>query len=91
MQLGEGKRRYEKHFVSKLTDADAEQMETQHWVDEASECQYLNPKRAEELIEELMQIGRMLNSMMDKAHSFCGQSHFVVREDAGEYMVETVD
>jgi four helix bundle protein len=26
-----GKRRYEKHFVSKLTDADAEQMETQHW------------------------------------------------------------
>ena len=25
-----GKRRYEKHFVSKLTDADAEQMETQH-------------------------------------------------------------
>ncbi len=86
-----GKRRYEKHFVSKLTDADAEQMETQHWIDEASECQYLDPKRAEELIEELMQIGRMLNSMMDKAHSFCGQSHFVVREDASEYMVETVD
>src|SRR4029077_18938042 len=26
-----GKRRYEKHFVSKLTDADAEQLETQHW------------------------------------------------------------
>ena len=30
-----GKRRYEKHFVSKLTDADAEKMETQHWVGEA--------------------------------------------------------
>ena len=27
-----GKRRYKKHFVSKLTDADAEQLETQHWV-----------------------------------------------------------
>ena len=25
-----GKRRYEKHFVSKLTDADAERLETQH-------------------------------------------------------------
>jgi four helix bundle protein len=24
------KRRYEKHFISKLTDADAEQMETEH-------------------------------------------------------------
>jgi four helix bundle protein len=25
------KRKYERHFVSKLTDADGEQMETQHW------------------------------------------------------------
>lgn len=28
-----GKRRYERHFVSKLSDADAEQLETQHWAD----------------------------------------------------------
>jgi four helix bundle protein len=27
-----GKRRYRRHFVSKLTDADAEQLEAQHWV-----------------------------------------------------------
>lgn len=26
-----GKRKYEKHFISKLTDSDGEQMETQHW------------------------------------------------------------
>ena len=25
------KRKYEKHFVSKLTDSDGEQFETQHW------------------------------------------------------------
>ena len=25
-----GKRRYEKHFISKLTDADGERLETQH-------------------------------------------------------------
>ena len=86
-----GKRRYERHFISKLTDADAEQMETQHWVDEACDCQYLDSKQAKELTEELMEIGRMLNSMMDKAHSFCGQNHSIVREDASEYMVETVD
>ena len=36
-----GKRRYEKHFVSKLTDADAEQMETQHWLDVAISCGFL--------------------------------------------------
>ena len=86
-----GKRRYERHFLSKLTDADAEQMETQHWVDEAYDCQYLDQKQAEELTGELMQIGRMLNSMMDKARSFSGPSHFVVREDAREYMAESDD
>ncbi len=80
-----GKRRYEKHFVSKLTDADAEQMETQHWVDEAVECEYLDSKQAGEFTEELLKIGRMLNSMIDKAPSFCGKGDFVVREDAGEY------
>jgi four helix bundle protein len=32
------KRRYEKHFISKLTDADGEQMETQHWLETALDC-----------------------------------------------------
>jgi four helix bundle protein len=86
-----GKRRYERHFVSKLTDADAEQMETQHWLGEACDCHYVDPKQAGELMEELLQIGRMLNSMMDKAHLFCGENHFVAREDAVEYMVGTDD
>jgi four helix bundle protein len=35
------KRRYEKHFASKLTDADAEQQETQHWLATAADCGYL--------------------------------------------------
>ena len=84
------KRRYERHFVSKLTDADGEQMETQHWIDEALECGYLDPKQAEELTADLMQVGRMLNSMIDKAHSFCGESH-MVRDETVEYLVDTDD
>ena len=83
------KRRYEKHFISKLTDADAEQMETQHWLSEACDCQYLDPKQMEELSEELLQIGRMLNSMIEKAHLFCGQSRHVIREDTVEYLSDT--
>jgi four helix bundle protein len=86
IQLGEAKRRYEKHFISKLTDADAEQMETQHWIDEARDCQYLDQQQAEELKKELMQIGRMLNSMITKAHLFCGQNDHVIREEMGEYI-----
>jgi four helix bundle protein len=33
-----GKRKYEKYFVSKLTDSDAEQLETQQWVETALSC-----------------------------------------------------
>src|SRR6266436_9544210 len=56
-----GKRRYEKHFVSKLTDADAEQMETQHWIGEALDCGYLSPTDATQMNSGLEEIGRMLN------------------------------
>ena|SRR5438105_10879054 len=37
-----GKRRYERHFISKLSDADSEQLETQHWTDVAFDCGYIN-------------------------------------------------
>src|ERR1039458_6823072 len=80
-----GKRRYERHFVSKLTDADAEQMETQHWVGEALDCGYISDAEAGKLNSGLEEIGRMLNSMMEKADSFCGSSDYVLREDAPEY------
>jgi len=36
-----GKRRYERHFVSKLTDSDGEQLETQHWIESALDCEYI--------------------------------------------------
>jgi len=85
------KRRYERHFVSKLTDADAEQMETQHWIDEAYDCQYLNPKQKEELTGELMEVGQMLNSMIDKAHSFCGKTNHIIHDETVDYLVDTDD
>jgi four helix bundle protein len=80
------KRRYEKHFISKLTDADAEQMETQHWIDEARDCHYMDQQQAEELTKALMQIGRMLNSMMVKARLFYRQDDHVIREEMAEYI-----
>lgn len=80
-----GKRRYEKHFVSKLTDADSEQMETQHWVSEALDCGYLNLVEAEKLNSNLNEIGRMLNSMMEKAGSFCATPASILREEAAVY------
>jgi four helix bundle protein len=66
-----GKRRYERHFISKLTDADGEQLETQHWIETALDCKYLEPEKAEELLQKCYSIGKMIYSMIDKASSFC--------------------
>jgi len=44
------KRRYPKHFLSKLSDADGEQQETQHWIEIASDCEYLSPQQANHLL-----------------------------------------
>jgi four helix bundle protein len=35
------KRRYVKHFISKLTDSDGENSETSTWLDFALECEYI--------------------------------------------------
>lgn len=79
------KRHYEKHFVSKLTDADGEQQETQHWIDIAADCEYLTQEELSSLKLELAEIGRMLNSMIEKAGSFSGESKLSVRESTVDY------
>lgn len=65
------KRRYEKHFVSKLTDADGEQQETQHWIETALDCSYITSEQANDLLQKCSSVGKMLNSMIAKAPFFC--------------------
>ena len=69
-----GKREYEKHFVSKLTDADSEQLETQHWIETALNCSYISKEKSLILLKQCAVIGKMLNSMMKKSSSFCNKS-----------------
>ena len=85
------KRRYEKHFVSKLTDADGEQLETQHWIDTATDCEYLREAEAASLNSELAEIGRMLHSMIEKAASFCGDPPFTLRDSTVDYFTPSDD
>ena len=51
------KRRYLAHFVSKLSDSDAEQAETQHWLDTALACKYLSADEHARLLTKCMHIG----------------------------------
>ena len=66
-----GKRKYELHFISKLTDADSEQLETQHWLEISKECKYIDLNTANSLLQKCESIGKMLQSMIDKSSTFC--------------------
>ncbi len=70
--IGEGyrKRIYPKHFVSKLSDSDGECAETMIHLDFAKDCEYLSEKKHKELIEEYLQIGKMLGSRMNSPEKF---------------------
>jgi len=68
------KRRYEAHFVSKLTDSDGENGETETWLDFAYDCGYL-PKRDHAFFtEKCHEVGAMLGSMIQDPSSFIPKS-----------------
>ena len=46
------KRRYPKHFISKLSDSEGEAAETQVWLDFALSCGYINKVTHSELYEK---------------------------------------
>lgn len=64
------KRRYEAHFVSKLSDCDGENSETDTWLDYARDCGYLTVETHAELIREVVEVGKMLGSMLNNPAPF---------------------
>ena len=78
------KRQYERHFISKLTDADGEQLETQHWIETALDCGYISLSEKKVLLDICQEIGKMLASMITKASKFCGDPS-QIRETSPDY------
>jgi four helix bundle protein len=64
------KRRYEAHFLSKLTDADGENGETETWLDFAHDCGYLPKGDHAAFVEKRREIGAMLGGMISDPSSF---------------------
>lgn len=64
------KRRYEAHFVSKLTDCDGETNETDTSIDFARDCGYISNAQHSELSQLNTEIGRMLGKMINDPTPF---------------------
>lgn len=66
-----GKRDYQKHFISKLSDAQSENLETQPSLITAVDDGYLDQAAGHELFGKSLEIGRMLHTMSERASEFC--------------------
>jgi four helix bundle protein len=64
------KRVYPKHFHSKLTDSDAENSETQVWLEFALKCNYINKNTHNELLNESNEVGKLINYMILNPQKF---------------------
>ena len=64
------KRRYETHFISKLSDSDAENTETQVWLDFSMSCKYIENEKYKKLRLESEEVGKLLNFMMNNPDKF---------------------
>ena len=62
------KRKYPKHFISKLTDADGENSETNTWLDFALACNYINKDEYIKFVSETTEIGKLINYMINLYH-----------------------
>jgi len=64
------KRRYEAHFISKLTDCDGENNETDSSLDFALDCGFITPDQHAELTGLCDEVGKMLGSMLHNPTPF---------------------
>jgi four helix bundle protein len=64
------KRRYEAHFISKLTDSDGENSETDTWLDFAKDCGYIAHEDHDRLSTACKEVGAMLGSMLNNPTPF---------------------
>ena len=70
--LGEAyrKRQYPAHFISKISDSDMENTETQVWLQFAYECKYMTLEIYQANLHRSQSIGRILNHMIHHPEKF---------------------
>ena len=64
------KRLYEAYFVSKISDADMENAETQTWLQFAYACKYITSGEYHESLDLSEQVGNLLNHMINNPEKY---------------------
>jgi four helix bundle protein len=64
------KRRYEAHFLSKLTDCDGENSETETSLQFAFDCKFISDEQFQNALNKNRSIGRMLGAMIRNPSPF---------------------
>ncbi|WP_425639592.1 four helix bundle protein [Algoriphagus yeomjeoni] len=74
--IGEGyrKRRYPSHFISKLSDADMENTETQVWVEFSFACGYISESTKTVWEHDSLEIGKLIGYMIANPEKFGSKS-----------------
>lgn len=64
------KRSYRNYFVSKVSDADMENTETQAWLDFSLACEYISKEEFSEMVQLSDEVGRLLNHMFENPEKY---------------------
>ncbi len=70
------KRRYRAHFISKLSDCDGENSETDSALDFSLDCEYISKTQHSELASLCQEVGKMLGQMIRYPKPFLLTSDF---------------
>ena len=64
------KRRYPKHFISKLTDSDGENGEIINWLEFALACGYITKEEKIHAENKCNEVGKIINYMINNPNKF---------------------
>ncbi|MEQ1861486.1 MAG: four helix bundle protein [Chthoniobacteraceae bacterium] len=79
------RRRYKAAFINKIDEALGEAYETQSWLDDALDAEYMTREEYADLDQRYDAIGGMLSRMIDRADDFCKNApdtDYRMREDS---------
>ncbi len=66
------RRKYPAYFLSRLTDADAENTETEVWLDFALACNYINTATHNRLVGLTQEVGRLIGDIFNNPGKYGG-------------------